>query len=94
MQGDKNMNSNEPQVPTEPKSIYNPSKEDFVFQYAFNEEAPKQYTIHAGEIETYPEYLFNHAMKHLAPKILLERGVTTNYEADLQEVIRELTIEL
>lgn len=62
--------------------------------YANEDNSPHVYTLHAGEIETYPAYIANHIAKHLAHKLVTQRGVRTNYEADLKEMIAMITVTL
>lgn len=83
-----------PQPNSEPKHLYNPSKEDFSVNYAFEKENPKTYTIHAGEIASFPSYLADHIAKHLSRYILGQRKIKTNYEDDLKEILKEILVEV
>lgn len=72
-----------------PTSIYNPDKSDFTI--AWNEEP---YTIHAGEIETYPKWLADHIAKHLCKHLVMQRGIRVNYEEDYKEMMKQIVVEL
>lgn len=85
------MNLNEPQVNKTPKALYNPLLEDFSVNYATDDNPPITYTIHSLEIETFPTFIANHIIKHLAHKIVTSRGVKTNYEDDFNEAVKEIT---
>lgn len=83
-----------PQPNNKPKSIYNPDKEDFTASYANEDNTPAEYTLHAGEIETYPTYLADHIAKHLAHKLVTTRGIKTNYEDDIKEMLTIINTNL
>ena len=72
--------------------IYNPLLKDFSVNYAFNDEAPKEYTIHAREIESFPEYIALHIAKHLAQKVVWERGIKTSYDDEFDKAYKEITV--
>jgi len=82
-----------PQLPNKPDetptSIYNPDKSDFTITW--NDEP---YTIHAGEIETYPKWLADHIAKHLCKKLIGERGIKVNYEVDYAEMMKQIQTDL
>lgn len=72
-----------------PTSIYNPDKSDFTITW--NEEPN---TIHAGEIETYPKWLADHIAKHLCKYLIMKRGIRINYEADYEDMMKQIQIEI
>ena len=82
------------QLPTQPnqtpKSLYNPSKEDFTARW----DSKDVKTLHAGEIETYPTWLANHIARDLCHKLVMERGIKTNYEADFKEMMQQIEVNL
>ena len=75
------------------KSLYNPLKSDFTVQWSGNG-TPQDYTIHAGEIGTYPVALANHIEKHLAEHINGIRGQKTNHDDDIKEIRKEIEVEI
>ncbi len=72
-----------------PVSLYNPDKEDFTITWA-----GEPHTIHAGEIETYPKWLADHMAKHLCKKLIGDRGIKVNYEADYEKIMKEIQTDL
>lgn len=78
-----------------PTVLYNPLTEDFTVQMADEENNPHQYTIHAGEVETFPAYIANHIRKHLASKIYLDRyGARVTQDFVMPDILKELDGEL
>lgn len=77
----------EPQPNTTPVYLYNPSKDDFTTRWD-----DKPVTIHSEELVQYPHYLAHHIAKHLAQKIMGDRGVQINPEADLAAIMDEILI--
>lgn len=85
----------QPQQPNNtPTYIYNPSKEDFTHTYANAENEPIEYTVPAGELQQYPYYLAQHLAKHLADKVMGDRGIRVNPEADHAAIMKEILVEL
>lgn len=82
-----------PQLPLRPdetpRYLYNPSKEDFTVTWD-----SKPYTLHSEELEKFPMYLANHIAKHLAHKLVMERGVKTNYDDDIVRMREEIEVTL
>ncbi len=82
------------QLPTQPnqtpRSLYNPSKEDFTEKW----DGKDVKTLHAGEIETYPTWLADHIAKSLCHKLVMERGIKTNYEQDYKEMMKQIVVEI
>jgi hypothetical protein len=77
--------------------VYNPDTEDFHFQYDINgTQNPVKYVLHAGEIGKYPEYLGNHAKKHLATKLVHKRGgwVKSGFDNEYDKVMKEISVKL
>lgn len=74
-------------------NLYNPLKTDFTVQWA-GEGYPRDYTIPAGEIGTFPEPLAKHLLKHLAELIIQTRGVKTNHDDDIEDIKREIAVEI
>lgn len=72
-----------------PKSLYNPTRDDFSTTMSDDTNKIHIYTVHAGELVTYPAYIANHVAKKLAHHILGERGIKTNYHDDLQKILTE-----
>lgn len=77
-----------------PKSLYNPLTEDFTVTYRDDNNTPIPYTIHAGEIETFPKYLADHIEKHLAQKLVFDRGMKPNYEDAFKKAVLDIQVEL
>jgi hypothetical protein len=72
--------------------VYNPLLKDFTARYDINEDGnPESFTIPALEIGYFKPFLANHIKKHLATKILNERGVQTNWEDDYNKVLEEIS---
>jgi hypothetical protein len=69
--------------------IYNPDTEDFTVEYS-----GVPYTIRALEMESYPTHIANHIKKHLANKLLHDRGIKINPDADLEAIKKEIEVEL
>ncbi len=75
---------------TTPKSIYNPSKEDFTTTFANEENVPIPYTAPSQEISTFPTYIANHIAKHLCHKLIMERGIKKNYQDDYDLMMKQI----
>ena len=55
-----------PGTSLEPKEVYNPMNEDYIFSWD-----GKEYKIPAKSKKAFPEFLTNHCAKHLAMKIVM-----------------------
>ena len=69
--------------------IYNPDTEDFTVNYE-----QKPYTINALEMQEFPYFIAQHIKKHLADKLLHKRGTKINPQDDLENIKREIEVEL
>jgi hypothetical protein len=80
-------------LPTQPNTtlryLYNPSKEDFIITWD-----GEPHTLHSEELEPFPTYLADHIAKHLAHKLVMERGVKTNYDDDIKLMLKEIETDL
>lgn len=75
--------------------LFNPDNEDFTVTYDINEDGkPLSYTIHAGEIASFEPIIADHVRKHLVNRIVMKRGIKTNYEDDFKKVNKELDVTL
>jgi hypothetical protein len=83
-----------PQPNLTPTHLYNPTKEDFTTTFADENNNPVEYTLHAGEIETFPKYLADHIAKKLAKKIVNGRGVRATLSADVKETLEMIYVNL
>lgn len=72
------------------KSLYNPLRTDFTWNWAGENNVPQPYTIPSLGIATFPVRIADHLAKHLAQKIVLDRGVRTNYEDEYNTVLKEI----
>lgn len=74
------------------KTVYNPDSEDFTFKYDIDGNGnPKSFIIRAFDYVELEDYLADHAIKHLANKLLDKRGMNLNPEADLVAIKKEIT---
>lgn len=72
-------------------TIYNPDSEDFSTTYDLDgNKQPLRYTLHAKEYGIFPSAVAEHLQKHLAHKIVMKRGVKTNYADEYQQVLKEI----
>lgn len=72
-------------------TIQNIDDEDFTFEFnSTGGNAP--YLIRAGEVVRYPDFLANHAVKHLITKILNKRKNLTDHLELRQELADEIII--
>lgn len=68
------------------KKIYNPDKKDFTCKYDNQE-----YTIRAGEIQSFPTFIAEHIGNALADHILNQRGpIKGNYHAAKVAILKEI----
>ena len=77
--------------PTE-KLIFNPDTEDFSVDYN-DDNGIKTYTIPAISLKSFPLNIANHIKKHLATMLYFKRGNKVNYEADIEEIYKEIESE-
>ncbi len=83
-----------PQPNNTDKSLYNVDKADFTTTFANEENVPIAYTMPAQEISTFPTYIANHLSKHLAHHIVMKRGIKSNYDQDIKDVLKEIEVDL
>lgn len=81
-----------PEVNRNPKSLFNPLKDDFTVNYATDDAAPLPYTVPSLEIATFPAYIADHIAKKLAHEIVFTRGIHTNYTDDYTAVLAEIEV--
>ena len=62
--------------------------------WAGDENSPQPYTIHSIDIDTFPTVIADHIAKHLAEHIWQLRGQKTNHDADIEEIMKEIEVEL
>lgn len=75
----------------EMKLIYNPDGEDFTVTYDINENGiPEKFTIPAGEAKRFITPIADHIMKHLANRLVMKRGIKTNYQDEYERVLKEI----
>jgi len=76
------------------KGVYNPTSEDFQVNYDIKGNgSPEPLKALAGEITYFEDHLAEHVKKHLAKKIVFERGVRTNFDDEYANVIKEISVE-
>lgn len=81
--------------PKKDEPVYNPLLVDFEVKYDINgTNEPETFVIHGGEIEYFNAPVAEHIKKHLANKIIQERGVKTNHEDEYKAILQELTPDL
>lgn len=73
-----------------PTNIFNPTLRDFTCTYV-EKNKPIEYTIKSLETATFPKYLADHIVKHLAQKIALDKlDSGTAYEILYQEAVQSI----
>jgi hypothetical protein len=72
-------------------AIQNIDDEDFMFEYNASEGNPP-YVIPAGDVARFPQFLAEHALKHLIDKILNKREQKTNNEPLRMELANQIII--
>jgi hypothetical protein len=73
-----------------PTHIYNPSKEDFTWQWDGSD-----YLLPArGKILTFPKWLADHLAKHLANKLAQEDDSRGHHEEKVKKWLSRIYIEL
>lgn len=72
-------------------TLQNIDDEDFMFEYNSSEGNPP-YVIPAGEIARFPQFLAEHALKHLIDKILTKNEQKTNSESLRMELANQIII--
>lgn len=87
-----------PRIPEEPNTtplhIWNPLTEDFITYWADENNNPKEYVTQSQQISTYPYYLGIKIARKLAQKIVLDKGIETNYEDEFNAKLKELLVEI
>lgn len=68
------------------KKIFNPLSKDFAIKYDINEDGnPPTFILHAGEIESFPEPVADHIVKHLAYEYVHVYGRKPNFDVAYEE---------
>lgn len=77
-------------------AVYNPSNEDFTTTYDINEDRnPVAYIAKAQEITFFSPIIAEHIKKHLANKLIQERGIKTNFQDEYDNLIKdELSVQI
>ena len=75
------------------KYVCNIDTEDFSMSYDSNGDGnPIEYVVPSKEVASFEPVVTDHIIKHLASKILIKRGVKTNWEADHKKIVEEITL--
>lgn len=72
--------------------VYNPTNDDFTVTYDLGKDKPTPFTVKAGDIAEFPEFIANHVKKHLTNHIYNIRGRKNNSEDDLKEIMEEISV--
>lgn len=76
------------------RSVLNPTPTDFTVTYDFDEDnVGEPWTAYGLEINDFPEPVALHVAKHLADKILFERGHVNDWDKEHAEVVAEILQE-
>lgn len=74
--------------------LYNPLTEDFSMPYDLNEDGvPITFTLHAGEIESFPTPVAEHLKKHLANKIAFTTKGNGGWEAAYDKAVKKIEVD-
>lgn len=76
------------------KGVFNPTHEDFTWEYFDDKNHGASVTIRAQEMAFYPEFEANLLITHLADKILWAEGIKTNVQDDLKRIKLEIEVQL
>lgn len=77
-----------------PKTLFNPTKEEFVVQLRNDDNTYSNYIIHAMDMATFPTYIADRIEKRLVDKIFFERGVKENSEIDMAKIKEEIQVRV
>lgn len=84
-----NNETNYPQIP-----LASLDDEDFIVTYDLDGDSiGETYTLHAGEIESFPEPVAIHIKKHYAEKLLFKWGWNgSNPDVKREEIMRQIEV--
>lgn len=74
--------------------IYNPLTTDFSTTYDINDTGtPERYTLHAGEIESFPKPVAEHIIKHLGYQIAVARRGQGTYDLAFEKARKLIAVD-
>jgi len=83
-------------IPTSPDTtetlLYNPSKRDFTYPMADDNNVIQQYTLPSRTISKFPKYIADHLAKHLAQTLASEGDPKVNYIERYNEWISKIYV--
>lgn len=72
--------------------LYNPTKADFVYPMADDNNIQQMYTLPSRQIVSFPKYIADHLLKHLAQNIALEDDSGLAYEIRYKRAMDKILV--
>jgi hypothetical protein len=79
------------ELPEELK-IYNPLLKDFAYTWFDDKNMGHVYVLRSLEITSLPVPIAKFMAKHLTDKIIMERGIKTNWDDEVENIQKEIFI--
>jgi len=84
-----------PEKPDEtPTLLFNPSKKDFTWPFADDNNVKHSYTLPSRQIVKFPKYIADHLAKHLASKLALEESPKVHYEERFKRHLKQIYVTI
>lgn len=75
------------------KNLYNPLPKSFTITYDLEGTGnPQEFTARAMDITSFDEPVYSHMKKHLADAVVWHKGIKVNYDHDLAQALKEVTV--